>query len=444
MAWYDRYVTTDGEDGVSQPPGQAMQQVGPQATTNSYPGSQWGNDPRAGQKVPGRAGFVYNSAGGMEPGGAGNAVIGQPGMVYGPDGYNTERKGRGNRRMGGPATTNTPATTNSGSFRDKIIANLTKANPTKAKDPNWLKSQADYFEGRLASGDPMGNGQRADEAYYLERALGKGAGGADTAEAGPYAGQDFGSLEQQQGGGAFGDPFEYSMGSLLTPWTEDFHNRFGDAPQWEGIDAFRGPGDLAAGRYTRPGDLTAPKFEYGEFKLPGGDELLAQDPGYAFRKKEGLGARENSAAARGTLHTGAALKGLEEYGSGLASQEYGNAAGRALGVYTTNRDTAQGSFDRNTAAGFGTYDRNRQSGLDEFDRNEASRFGAWDRNFQSANTGYGYAAGQNSQRNAQRERAYNTNYGNSLGEFLQRYNQFRNNQNDQYSRLHGLASLGRG
>lgn len=52
------------------------------------------------------------------------------------------------------------------------------------------------------------------------------------------------------------------------------------------------------------------------------------DPGYAFRLQEGMKALERSAAARGGLLSGATLKGAQEYGQGLASQEFTNAFNR--------------------------------------------------------------------------------------------------------------------
>ena len=52
------------------------------------------------------------------------------------------------------------------------------------------------------------------------------------------------------------------------------------------------------------------------------------DPGYAFRMSEGMKALERSAAARGGLLSGATLKGVQQYGQGLASQEYQNAFNR--------------------------------------------------------------------------------------------------------------------
>ena len=52
------------------------------------------------------------------------------------------------------------------------------------------------------------------------------------------------------------------------------------------------------------------------------------DPGYEFRRSEGMRGIESRAAARGLLGSGSTLKDLTEYGSGLASQEYGAAYDR--------------------------------------------------------------------------------------------------------------------
>lgn len=52
------------------------------------------------------------------------------------------------------------------------------------------------------------------------------------------------------------------------------------------------------------------------------------DPGYGFRLSEGMKALERSAAARGGLLSGATLRGTQELGQNLASQEYQNAFNR--------------------------------------------------------------------------------------------------------------------
>jgi len=57
------------------------------------------------------------------------------------------------------------------------------------------------------------------------------------------------------------------------------------------------------------------------------------DPGYAFRLSEGQKALERSAAARGGLISGGALKAATRYGQDMGSQEYQNAFNR----YQTSR-----------------------------------------------------------------------------------------------------------
>jgi hypothetical protein len=66
---------------------------------------------------------------------------------------------------------------------------------------------------------------------------------------------------------------------------------------------------------------------------PFGMEQFQADPGYGFRLKEGLRALENSAAARGGLLSGNAMRGITRYGQGLASEEFTNAFNR----YQTER-----------------------------------------------------------------------------------------------------------
>jgi hypothetical protein len=58
-----------------------------------------------------------------------------------------------------------------------------------------------------------------------------------------------------------------------------------------------------------------------------------QDPGYGFRMSEGLKALDRTAAARGGMLSGGALRGATRYGQDMASQEYQNAYNR----YQTNR-----------------------------------------------------------------------------------------------------------
>jgi hypothetical protein len=75
---------------------------------------------------------------------------------------------------------------------------------------------------------------------------------------------------------------------------------------------------------------------------------LGQDPGYAFRLSEGQKALDRSAAARGGLISGGALKAAQRFGQDLGSQEYQNAYNRALTGY--NADVARETLGYNRLA----------------------------------------------------------------------------------------------
>ena len=87
-------------------------------------------------------------------------------------------------------------------------------------------------------------------------------------------------------------------------------------------------------RYAQPGAFS---FGVNDFQA---------DPGYAFRLSEGQRGLERSAAARGGLISGTALKAASRFSGDLASQEYGNAFSRALTQYGTNVDRSNTAFSR--------------------------------------------------------------------------------------------------
>jgi hypothetical protein len=79
------------------------------------------------------------------------------------------------------------------------------------------------------------------------------------------------------------------------------------------------------------GDKTS--ADYGKYTKDFGTSDFQQDPGYQFRLTEGLKAMDRTAAARGGLMSGSALKAGQRYGQDAASQEYQNAFNR----YQVNR-----------------------------------------------------------------------------------------------------------
>lgn len=77
-------------------------------------------------------------------------------------------------------------------------------------------------------------------------------------------------------------------------------------------------------------------------------DMMKDDPGYQFRLSEGLKGLDHTAAARGGVPSGAAIKAAERFGQDYASNEFGNSFGRyqttrgnKLQTYLTNQNTDQ-------------------------------------------------------------------------------------------------------
>ena len=101
--------------------------------------------------------------------------------------------------------------------------------------------------------------------------------------------------------------------------------------------------DLQREQFERQMELQAPfreagvralnKLEAASEYTPFGMAQFQADPGYGFRFNQGQKALERSAAARGGLISGNTGGALQQFGQGLASQEYQNAFNR----YQTER-----------------------------------------------------------------------------------------------------------
>lgn len=76
----------------------------------------------------------------------------------------------------------------------------------------------------------------------------------------------------------------------------------------QGFKPYRELGGLAAGN-LRDVYLT-------------GERGFEESPGYDFRYNEGLRALENNLAARGLMNSGRGIKALQQYGQGIAADEY--------------------------------------------------------------------------------------------------------------------------
>lgn len=87
---------------------------------------------------------------------------------------------------------------------------------------------------------------------------------------------------------------------------------------------------------TQPGGEATKNFNYAPF-----DYNANTDPGTQFRLKQGLDAMNATAAARGGLISGNALKAGQDYGQAQGSQEYSNAFNRYLSNYSNAQNTFQ-------------------------------------------------------------------------------------------------------
>lgn len=132
----------------------------------------------------------------------------------------------------------------------------------------------------------------------------------------------------------------------MTPGEDPYYGMY--------ANGYQAAPDLMVGNYQDPGDFTMEKFQ--------------QDPGYAFRMSEGLKALDRTAAARGGLISGGAMKAASRYGQDMASQEYQNAFNR----YNQNRGFNSNLFNQNRTYQTNQYNQNRNFNTDLYQTNRTN------------------------------------------------------------------------
>jgi hypothetical protein len=95
--------------------------------------------------------------------------------------------------------------------------------------------------------------------------------------------------------------------------------------------------DLAPWRTTGGSALAKLSQLYGLDGQAPDASVFTASPGYQFRFNEGQRAIDRGAAARGLLHSGAAVKAEQNFGQGLASQEFGNFTNTLMGIAGTGQ-----------------------------------------------------------------------------------------------------------
>ncbi|SPA44601.1 hypothetical protein [Cupriavidus taiwanensis] len=146
----------------------------------------------------------------------------------------------------------------------------------------------------------------------------------------PYRNAGYNALNALMQGTGTLDADAYARERFLRDW--EAQNPDMPPPAWDDANVQAQVANYKASLpalYGQSGDLTR-NFTAQDFQT---------DPGYAFRLAEGMKGIENSAAARGGLLSGAALKAAGQFNQNFASNEYQNAFNR----FETQRN---GKFNR--------------------------------------------------------------------------------------------------
>jgi len=160
------------------------------------------------------------------------------------------------------------------------------------------------------------------------------------------------------------------------------------------FDPFYSAGKDALGQYR---NALADGFEFD----------MQMDPGYQFRRDQGMDSVQGSVAGRQGLLSGAALKAMERFGQNFASNEFSNAFNRQYGMHNDrlNRLAGLASSGQNAAGMQGAASQNfgSQIGQNSMQAGQAQAQGI-------ANAANAQAAGTVGMANA-----FNSGIGNALG-----------------------------
>ena len=137
------------------------------------------------------------------------------------------------------------------------------------------------------------------------------------------------------------------------------------------LDPFSNP-EIANLYFPGGPDVNAPVYD--QFNAPTMADVEA-DPGYQFRRDEGLKAILNSQAARGMARGGSALKGMARWNQGHASEEYDRVYGRRLTEHGIGRTRALDQYGFELGA--------EQRGFRDFMQRHQADLGDWQRAFQT-------------------------------------------------------------
>ena len=177
------------------------------------------------------------------------------------------------------------------------------------------------------------------------------------------------------------------------------------------------------------GQLNNPFDSYLASKGLAGGKFDTSNPAYQFQLKQGQQALDRSSAARGMGYSGAQMKASQEYGQGLASQQYdkeynrasgefgdyyrmaGNEYDRANQQYTNEYNRASGEFGDYYRMAGNEYDRANQQYTNEYNR-ASGEFGDYFNRLAGLSQGGQQAAGSMANAGSQYANSASNTFGN--------------------------------
>ncbi len=298
-----------------------------------------------------------------------------------------------------------------GSFNQQgALAQMTAYGAAQGRSPADLASTAStdaaYWLPKIQAGGP------GQEAYWDSRMQGGGGGSGGSGGGSGGGGGVNVQMPNAPSYNAFQGPAPYTPSST---WNQQFQ-----APSQTPT-----PQSLSYNPATAPSGYNYNNFQSPTaFQAPTAAQAAAQ-PGYQFALQQGLGAIQNSAAAQGTLGSGNTLKGIDDYASQAATQNYSNVLAQQQGIYQQNLGNSFQANQANNAGQLGAYSTNAQTGLQynqannqgtnaALQQNNANALAAQGQQFGQAATGYGIQQGAQQQNYTQGIGTYQQNFANAF------------------------------
>jgi hypothetical protein len=134
-------------------------------------------------------------------------------------------------------------------------------------------------------------------------------------------------------------------GGLSDYWTSRMAQKSGGVGDYSNGTSTGGTAMAIDPSYLAPFEGAAPApVTLTDFQAPTAESIY-NDPSYLWRRDQGAGMLENSAASKGLLNSGGTLADMLTYGQNMASQEYSNVWNRDYSLWGAKNTLSQQAYD---------------------------------------------------------------------------------------------------